>query len=472
MYSKNTKIVATLGPASDTLKDIVSLIQAGMDVARLNFSHGTYEHHAKLINTIKKAEKKTGRTIAIMQDLQGPKIRLGELPKEGIKLRKGEEVFITISKVVGSKSADEIIVPIQYKKIVKDLKKNETILINDGLIELKATKITKNGVYCKVMIEGTIKTRNGVHLPNSSISAKTITPKDKKDLEFGLKHDVDFVALSFVKNKKDIEDLRKMIKKAKKKTRIIAKIERHEAIKYLKEIIRSADGVMVARGDLGTDIPAEQVPIVQKRMMRLANKFGKPIITATQVLSSMVKKSRATRAEISDAANAVFDHTDAIMLSNETAVGKYPVKAVTTLSKVARAVEKEMQKHEELIEQHVPKRISALNATCLNACELAVDSKATHIAIYTNHGFTARHIAKHRLYIPMIVITPDKKAARQLNLVWGIDDIIIKKIDGKGDKSQKVFQLLKKNKIVKKGDKVVAVCHASQQESTISTYKI
>ena len=472
MYKKNTKIVATLGPATDTLKDIENLIQAGMDIARLNFSHGSYEHHKKLIKHIKKAEKKSGKTIGIMQDLQGPKIRLGELPKEGIKLRANDEVFITTKKIIGEQNEKETVIPIQYSRITKDAKKDQTILIKDGLIELKIIAVSRGGLRSKVLIGGTVKTRNGVHLPNSAVSAQTITEKDKKDLSFGLKNDVDFIAMSFVKNKKDIENLRTLIKKKRGSAKIIAKVERHEAIDNLKEIIKAADGVMVARGDLGTDIPAEQVPIIQKRMIRLANKYGKPIITATQVLNSMVKKSRATRAEISDAANAVFDSTDAIMLSNETAVGKYPVKAVSTLSKVARVVEKEMQKHEELIEHPQNKRISAINASCLNACELAVDSNANYIAVYTEDGYTARHVAKHRLYIPIIVITPDKKTARELSLVWGINTVIVKKIPKKVNKADKVFEILKKEKILKKKEKVIVICNASTQESTISTFKL
>ena len=286
--------------------------------------------------------------------------------------------------------------------------------------------------------------------------------------------DVDFVALSFVKNRKDIEQLRKMITKAGRTARIVAKIERHEAIANLRDIIKATDAVMVARGDLGTDIPAEQVPIIQKSIIAIANRYGKPVITATHVLQSMVKESKATRAEISDAANAIFDHTDAIMLSNETAVGKYPVKATTTLTKVASAVEKELQKHEEVLDYVLHRgKISQRNATCQNACEMAHDLNADYMAIYTEDGYTARHIAKHRLFIPIICITPDKKVARQLSLVWGINTIFIKRCNkNNAKKIDEIVKLLKKEKITKKGSKIVIVCNASKKESLISTIKL
>ncbi len=474
MYNKNTKIVCTLGPSSDSVKEIVALIQAGMNVARLNFSHGTYEHHTKIIQNIKKAEKVTGKIVGILQDLQGPKIRLGELPKEGITLKNEEELEMTIKKIIGERKEDKLIIPINYKNLLKDVKKNDIILLNDGLVEIRVVKKKKTSVICKVKFGGLIKTKCGVHLPTSNVSSETITKKDKADLEFGLKHNLDFVAMSFVKNKKDIDQLRDMIEKSGKEVQIIAKIERHEAVKNLTEIIKASDGVMVARGDLGTDIPAEQVPIVQKRIIKLANRYGKPVITATQVLQSMVKESRATRAEISDAANAVFDHTDAIMLSNESAVGKYAVKATTTLTKVASTVEKELQKHEELLE-HLNSNtyLSNVNATCLNACELASDTKANLLVIYTGHGYTARQIAKHRLYIPMIVITPHEKTARQLTLVWGVNKVFVKKFERKDRlKPEAMIKFLKQNKVVKPNDEVVLVCNASKKESTISTVKV
>lgn len=474
MYTKNTKVVCTLGPSTDSVKEIVDLIHAGMNVARLNFSHGDHDSHKKLVKNIKRAEKITGKTIAILQDLQGPKIRIGEMPKEGIKVEKNQIIKITIRKIVGNEDEDETIIPIKYAGITKDVKKNHIVLINDGLIETTVLKVTKTEITCHVRFGGIIKTGNGVNLPTSKVTIPTITEKDKNDLKLGMKFDVDFVALSFVKNRKDIIDLRELIEKAGRKAHIVAKIERHEAVTNLREIIKASDAVMVARGDLGTDIPAEQVPIIQKRIITLSNKYGKPVITATQVLQSMVKNSKATRAEISDAANAVFDHTDAIMLSNETAVGKYPTKATTTLTKVASAVEKELQKHEELVEYTLHKgRLNQINATCLNACEIATDTNATYIAIYTEDGYTARNIAKHRLFTPIITITPNKKTARQLALVWGINTVFIHKCSNDNTrKAEEIMKILKNNKLAKKNNKIVIVSNSSKKEGFISTLKI
>jgi pyruvate kinase len=474
MYTKNTKIVCTLGPSSDSVPEITRLFKAGMNVARLNFSHGTYPHHQKMIKNIRQIEKKYKKKIAILQDLQGPKIRLGELPKKGIELKKDDVFKLSTRQIEGYKKNDEIIIPIQYKGIVKDAKKGDTLLINDGLVEVKIEKKEKTFLLCRVKTDGIIKTRNGVALVTGSISSKTITKKDKKDLKFGLENNVDYVALSFVKSKKDIDDLRALIKKAKKETKIIAKIERHEAVRNLKQIIRAADGVMVARGDLGIDVPPEKVPIIQKRIISLANKYAKPVITATQVLQSMVKNPRPTRAEISDAANAVFDHTDAIMLSNESAVGKYPTRAVTVLTKVAITVEKELQKDQELMENlEAPHFLSSTNATCLNACELAKDLKADFIIVYTEDGYTARQIAKHRIYIPVITISPNRHVVRELTLVWGLNRIRRKKFKKKGtDKTANIVDFLKKEKLVKRGNKLVIICNASRQEKIISTFKI
>ncbi|MFH1284404.1 MAG: pyruvate kinase [Candidatus Peregrinibacteria bacterium] len=474
MHNKNTKIVCTLGPSSDSTSEIAALIRAGMNVARLNFSHGTYPHHAKMIKNLHKAEKETGRVIGILQDLQGPKIRIGEMPEDGIKVKKSDTIILTSRNIIGNQTNGKTEIPVQYKNITKDIKKGDVLLINDGLIETYVLKVTKTDIFCKVKFGEIIKSHQGINSPTASISAATITEKDKRDLKFGLKHNVDFVALSFVKSQKDIENLRSLIQKQKKNTPIIAKIERHEAVKNLKAIIKSADGVMVARGDLGSDMPPEQVPIIQKRIISLANRYGKPVITATQVLQSMVTEPRATRAEISDAANAVFDHTDSIMLSNESAVGKFPAKAALTLTKVASTVEKELQKHEELLEQIAPpKLLSSLNATCTNACKIAADTGSSMIVVYTQDGYTARQIAKNRLYIPIITITPSEKTRRELTLVWGINKVFIKKFSQKDHRiMEKIISFLKKAKVAKKGNKIVIVINASKKEGRISTTKI
>lgn len=475
MYTKNTKIVCTLGPATSSVKKITALVKAGMNVARLNFSHGTPESHTRLVENIRKAEKETGKKVALMQDLQGPKIRVGEMPEKGITVKKDQQIILTTRKIKGEEKNGKITIPVRHKGLTKDAKKGKLLLIDDGLIETEIVKITKTNVICKVKFGGKIESGNGVNLPLSKVSIDSITPKDKKDLKFGIKHNVEFIALSFVKSAKDIKKLRKLIGEKHSDIRIVAKIETHESVTNLKEIIKAADAVMVARGDLGTDIPAEKVPIVQKRIITLTNSMGKPVITATQVLQSMVKSPRPTRAEISDAATAVFDHSDAIMLSNETAVGKYPVKAVSTLKKVALSVEKELQKHEELQEYILSKHYNAspVNVTCLNACELAMDYEADNIVVYSEDGYTANNIAKHRIYIPIITITPHEKTARRLMMTWGINDIFVKELPkDNNEKIKGILSLLKEKKVVKRNSKLVIVCNASKRESLISTIKL
>lgn len=477
---KYTKIVCTLGPSSDSITEITNLVQAGMNVARLNFSHGSYEHHTKLINNIRKIEKITGKRIGILQDLQGPKIRLGILPEEGIKIKKNEIVILTANKISAKNTKDTnahfVRIPIQYKNLVKDVKTNDLILIGDGMIEIKVLKIVKDKIFCKTKIPGILKSNQGINVPTASISRSTITAKDKKDLKFGLKHKVDFIALSFVKSAKDIHALRKLIEAYSNPPAnipIVAKIERHEAVTNLKEIIQTSDAVMVARGDLGVDIPPEQVPIVQKRIIALANKFAKPVITATEVLNSMVTSPRATRAEVSDAANAIFDHTDAIMLSNETSIGKYPAKATSTLSKVAAVVEQELQKYEELKLENFSQHSSQTCATCTNACEIASETNADFIVVVSETGYTARQIARCRHCIPIIVVTNKEKTARELTLVWGLNTIIVDKyLDKSENKIDRVIQLLKSKKIARKGKKIVIVCKTNKKENLISSIKL
>jgi pyruvate kinase len=474
MFQKNTKVVCTLGPSSDSVNELLALIKAGMNVARLNFSHGTHEHHLKLIKNIHKAETLMKTRIGILQDLQGPKIRIGKMPEDGIQIKKDELFTITPEDIIGEKTKNKTIIPLTYKNICRDVKKGATVLINDGLFEAIVINKRKDELTLKAKTSGTIRHGNGINFPTSSISAKTITEKDLEDLEFGLKNDVDFVALSFVKSKKDIEELRKLIEQRGKKTQIIAKIERHEAVSRLKEIIKATDGVMVARGDLGTDIPPEHVPLVQKRIIHLANKYGKPVITATQVLQSMVRNPIPTRAEISDAANAVFDHTDAIMLSNETAVGKYPSRAAMVLTKVANSVEREMQKHEELKEYNFSNKQKTRSSliACENACDLTIRAKAAAIVAYTDDGFTPRQIAKYRICTPIITFTSSEKTARELTLVWGINKVFVKKFPNEANKKlESIVNFIAREKIVKKGQKIVIICNASST-STISTYKL
>lgn len=468
MQNKKTKIVCTLGPATESVVTLKKLIKAGMNVARLNFSHGTYKNFELLIKNIRQASKETNTTIAIMQDLQGPKIRVGDLPEEGIIIKPNQIITLTTKNIPASKT----LIPTQYKHLPKDVKKNDRILLCDGLYELKVLSKTATDIKCKVITGGTIQSHKGINVPTASISANPITDKDKKDLAFGIKHDVDFVALSFVKTAKNIEELRSLIRAKKGKAKIIAKVERHEAVTNLEEIIHEADGVMVARGDMGVEISPEKVPLIQKRMIHLANLHGKPVITATEMLQSMIENARPTRAEVSDVANAIFDHTDAVMLSNETATGKYPVKAVQTMTNVAKLVEADMKKHEEFLPNHLPgDHLPVSYAVCSSAIRLAKNIDAKLIVTFTYSGFTAQHIAKHRIHIPIVVVTEDSKVQRQQQLTWGVKQVILDKISNQNDKAH-IRKLLLNNKLAKKGDKIVIVSNADQEEKLISTIVI
>lgn len=440
------------------------MVEAGMDVARLNFSHGSYEDFSGIIKNLKEVSGELDLPVCILQDLQGPKIRLGILPDNGITLKKGDRIILSTKL----QKATNKILPVMYKHLPKDVKTGDTILMKDGMIELKVIKSGKTDIQCKVESDGTITSHSGINVPTATIRAAVITAKDKRDLEFGLKNNVDYVALSFVKNAQDIKDLRKLIIAKKSHAKIVAKIERHEAVKNLEEIINETDAVMVARGDLGTEIYPHMVPIIQKRIIHEANLHGKPVITATEMLQSMVTNPRATRAEVSDAANAIFDHSDALMLSNETAVGKYPVEAVRTLNNVACAVEKELQKHEKFLPNKLTEDpLPASYAICSNAARLSKNIGAKLIVAITSSGFTAEHISKHRIYIPIIAITHDPLVERQLQLVWGVRKTFVTK--GKVIiKNQQIKQMLLKSRLAKKGDKIVIVKNASKVDKTIS----
>lgn len=456
------------------------MIQAGMNVVRLNFSHGIYSDFEQIIKNVRTISKKLNVPIAILQDLQGPKIRIADAPPEGIPVKKGEKIILTTgqTKSFSSRTKNETsIIPLDDKNLHKDVKKDDLILVDDGLMEFKVLEIKGNDIHAVAENKGVIKTRKGVNVPGANLATSSLTEKDLRDLEFGLAHDVDYVALSFVRSAQDMAHLRKIIKSKKSQAHVMAKIETRSAVQNLEEIIKIADAIMIARGDLGIEIPPEQVPIVQKRAILLCNQYGKPVITATHILNSMVENPRATRAEISDAANAVFDHSDALMLSNETTVGKYPVEAVETLAKVASATEKNLQDFKTQFKQLLPghqkkfQEMAISNATCLNAAELALDIHANFIVAVSISGFTAQHIAKHRLYTPLIVVTQSEKIRNQLALVWGCNTIFMSRIDF-GKIPEEIEKLLKKNKIAKKGDEIVIVVNASKKQKLISTIVI
>jgi len=461
MRVQNTKFVCTLGPASKNPKILEKMVLAGMDIARLNFSHGDYNSHLTLIKNIRKISKKMNVPLAIMQDLQGPKIRIGNIKNNGIPIKKGEKIILTCGK------SEKDTIPVQYKDLYKDVKKNSILLVDDGLIELKVEKIKGRNIYCSCKNDGTIKKNKGINIPNGNITTSSITQKDRKDLLFGLKHKVDYIALSFVKEAKDILEIKKLI--GNENIKVVAKIERAQAVENLDEIIEVSDALMVARGDLAMEIGPEKVPIVQKEMIKKCNLAGKPIITATQMLQSMTNSPQPTRAEISDTANAIFDNSDAIMLSNETAVGKYPIKAVKIFAKVAQTVEKELKKHFELsTNEKTNSKIDYYDALGFGTCQLAEIIQAKHIIVVSYSGKSARYISKQRSYIPTTVITSSEKIRNQLALLWGLNDIIVGKINKK-NYLKDIKLALKKHPSIKKGQKVVILYAHSKEKRIVST---
>lgn len=455
--SRKTKIVCTLGPASSTVTTLEKMIRAGMNVARLNFSHGDYQSQLDLVKNLRLAEKRTGLSVIVLQDLQGPKIRLGELPSEGIAVKMGETFILKTSQNKPSEQNGIKIIPVQYKHLHKDVAKNDIILIEDGMIQTKVIQVKGPAIMVKALTPALLKSHKGINVPTSSISANPLTTKDLADLRFGLKMGIDYVALSFVRKAEDIIRLRAIIKKSKASTKIVAKIERHEAMDNLESILEATDAVMVARGDLGVETPAEDVPIAQKTIVKMATALGKPVIIATEMLQSMVTNPRATRAEISDAANAVFDHSDALMLSNESATGKYPVEAVKTLAKVIESIEKFQKEHHWTKLKYFNFPENDPSEICHTAANLAEETKAKMIIAITNHGFTARQLAKQRTFTEIITITPHQNTKRELQLTWGINKVLVSKIKS----AKEAISLLKKQKLIKKGDKIVIVSNAS-----------
>jgi len=471
---KKTKIVCTLGPATEDKKTIKQLIQAGMNCARLNFSHGTYEQFEKIINNLRELSDELEVPLGIIQDLQGPKIRLGELPIDGVQVKRGEKITLHTGDAYLEKSEQRFL-PIQYKDFPKDVEKGDPILVDDGKIELEAlgTNLRKTQIECEVKNDGILKSNKGINAPKTKLSLGAMTEKDFKDLEFGIKMDVDYVALSFVRTPEDIELLKNKLKEATKKDiGIISKIERPEAMQNLEEIIKKSDAVMVARGDLGIEIPASKVPIAQKLIIDEANKQGKPVITATHVLNSMVESPKPTRAEISDAANAIFDHTDAIMLSNETAVGKYPVEACSVLNSVANEIEKEIEKHDLGVKRPKVKDMRLSSAVALNAVELSEDIDAKYITALTNGGYTARQVAERRPSTEIIVFTPNKKTQNKLSLVWGLNNIYVMNMDFKNPQPL-VKAKLEELKLIQENDEVV-ICNSvkGKKQRLITTFVV
>ncbi|MDJ0576611.1 MAG: pyruvate kinase [Xenococcaceae cyanobacterium MO_234.B1] len=418
-FPRRTKIVATVGPATlkpDVLRD---LIKAGATTLRLNFSHGTQQDHQKAIRLIRQIAFELNQPVGILQDLQGPKIRLGKFSCGKINLKNGDSFILTSRKV----ECDREISYVSYNRLTEEVPENATILLDDGKVEMQVEKIdTQNqNLHCRVVVGGDLSSNKGVNFPGVCLSIKALTDKDKEDLIFGLDQGVDWVALSFVRNPEDIIEIKDLIANAGKSVPVIAKIEKHEAIEQMDAILSLCDGVMVARGDLGVELPAEEVPILQKQLIATANKLGIPVITATQMLDSMANNPRPTRAEVSDVANAILDGTDAVMLSNETAVGNHPVEAVKTMAKIAQRIDQEQPP----IAPDSGGQWSIPNAISAAVGQIAEQLNASAIMTLTKTGSTARNVSKFRPKTPILAITPHVHVSRRLQLVWGVKPLLV-----------------------------------------------
>lgn len=410
---RSTKIVCTLGPASRDPASLEALVAAGMNVARLNLAHGSHERHARVVASLRQTA--AGRPLAILADLAGPKIRVGELAGGVLTLEPGER----ISLVPEGREPGPGTVPVSYANLAKDVRAGDTLLLSDGLLELRVDDVRDEQVICTVVVGGPLGSFKGINVPTRSISAPILSDKDIADLEFALEQDVDYVAVSFVRSVADIDLVRKAIVDRGGGAGIVAKIEKHEAVDHIDEIISAADAVMIARGDLGVEIPLEAVPLVQKSVTLKCNEAGKPVITATQMLRSMVENPRPTRAEVADVANAILDGTDAIMLSEETAVGEYPVEAVRTMSRIAEETETGFPYGDWASRFRKEESISVEESVARSACRMADETGAAVIATFTESGSTTRRVAKYRPARPVLALTTNESTYRSLSLVWG-----------------------------------------------------
>jgi len=448
--TRKTKIVATLGPSSSKPEQIAKLVDAGVDLFRLNFSHGANDDKAKVIDIIRSVAERKKKAIGILADLQGPKIRTGRMENGAISLRKGDSISITTDEVKGRPGLISTI----YKALPTDVKPGSRILLDDGLIEFKVHCIEGNTVHCTVIEGGILKDLKGINLPGVNVSSPSLTVKDRIDLDFCLDKRVDYIALSFVRKAEDVEDIKRIIHGRGLSIPIIAKIEKPEAIKNFSSILKVTDAIMVARGDLGVEINAEKVPLIQKNIIRACNEAGKPVITATQMLESMILHPRPTRAETSDVANAIIDGTDAVMLSGETASGSYPVEAVRTMVKIALDVEKSGLWR--TISPDVQKKgRSVATAVAEAACHAAAAVNARAIVVFTQSGGTAALISKNRPQLPIIAFAPAEDIRRRLALYWGVRSLPVGAMSDSDQQITLVDETLQATGFGKKGDLVV-----------------
>lgn len=465
---RRTKIVCTIGPATRSEEGIRDLIQSGMNVARLNFSHGSYDEHEEVVQRVRKISQELDKPVAILQDLAGPKIRIGTFADGPIQLEPGATFTLTTEPVEGSSSE----VSITYTQLPQDVHPGDCILLADGALELAVRETSDTRIECEVIVGGQLSSKKGINLPSRSIHPPILSEKDKNDIQFGVKQGVDYMALSFVRNAQDAQSAIDFIRESGGDAPIIAKIEKHEALQNFEEILKLVDGVMIARGDLGVEIPIHRIPNVQKQLIRRANQAGKPVITATQMLKSMTDSPRPTRAEVTDVANAILDGSDAVMLSEETAVGSYPMEAVATLRKVAIETEKEFPFHKpdqeavnfgrRLQDMDPSSEILCQEAVTGAAWRLASELKAKAILALTQSGSTTRMIAKRRPKQPTLAVTSDPVTYRRLALVWGAEPLLMTLPDTANPADPQLVEkealaLARHQDLVKPGDRVIVV---------------
>ena len=450
MKHQKTKIVCTIGPATRSAAAIRALVCAGMDVARLNFSHGTPDEHAEVLERVRATAKRLGVPVAVLQDLSGPKVRLGEVRGGSCVLKRRQIVTLTADDIVG----DEQRLSVTYKRLAEEVRPRQPVLINDGAIRLSVIETDGKNVRCRVITGGTVSSRKGVNLPRTALSVGSLTAKDRADAAWGLKHGVDFFALSFVRTAEDVKALRAIITKAGESTPIIAKIEKREGLRNLNEILRTADGVMVARGDLGVEINLADIAAAQKRIIAACNRVGKPVITATQMLESMVTNARPTRAEVTDVSNAIHDGTDAVMLSQETAIGAYPAAAVRMMATIAERTER---RFEPIVDEPITTGAhehAVADGLCHAVAVLARTTRLDAIVACTTSGATARLIARYRPCIPIYSVSPEPSTVRELCLTWGVQPVETVRYKTVETMVEKTIELLRAKRCVKSGHRI------------------
>ncbi|MCX6152797.1 MAG: pyruvate kinase [Candidatus Kapabacteria bacterium] len=469
MNIRKTKIICTLGPSSDKVSDLVRLISAGMDAARLNFSHGSHEDHLQTIKNVREASEITGKPVAVLQDLQGPKIRTGLVENGGVSLNDGDQFVITMDDLEPGNSQR---VSSTYKELINEVKVGNTILLDDGYLILKVENVSKTDITTTVIKGGILKNHKGIIVPGASSSAPSLSDKDLDDLKFGLNAGVDAVALSFVRSERDVLELKTAMKIFGRAVPIIAKIERYEGYKDIEKIIIESDAIMVARGDLGLEMPPEQVPIIQKDIIKACNFHGKPVIIATQMLESMILNPRPTRAEASDIANAVIDGGDCVMLSGETSIGRYPIDAVGYMDRIIRVIE------EKYPAKSNPEELTNVwDAMGRASCVIADQIKASAIIPLTSSGSTAKNIAKYRPKIPILVLTDDVSIQRRMSsFIWGTAALLVSLDKSEENVYAAMANFAKESNYVKSGDYVVFVAGLSankvMDENIIKIYQV